>query len=237
MKKQIKLSVVIPALNEEQGVGAVIKQVPVDALNALGYEVEILVVDNGSTDKTVEIARSHGARVIVQPARGYGNAYKLGFANATGDIIATSDADMTYPLDALPALLTKIHHEEIDFLNTDRLSTLDPRAMTRSHVFGNQVLSIITRLLFKWPFRDSQSGMWVFRRDIWQYLDVRSGGMPFSQELKLEAFVKGFKCIEAQIEYRPRIGEVKLNTLKDGVRNISQLFWKRATSKKQRVNA
>lgn len=223
----MKLSVIIPALNEERGVADVIKQVPVAKLNSMGYEVEIIVADNGSTDKTAEIATAHGARVIPAPLRGYGNAYKAGFAVATGDIIATGDADMTYPFDSLPELLTMLHEKNLDFLNTDRLSNLNPEAMTFSHVFGNWLLSMTTRTLFRWPFKDSQSGMWIFKRSIWEHLDVQSGGMPFSQELKVEAHAKGFKCAETPIEYRPRVGEVKLNTIKDGVRNMSQLFKKR----------
>jgi glycosyltransferase involved in cell wall biosynthesis len=221
------LSVVIPALNEEQGIGPVLKEIPIKKLNKMGYAVEVLVIDNGSTDNTPHIARQHGAKVIVQPVRGYGNAYKAGFANATGDIIATGDADLTYPFEILPEVIKKIEKENIDFMNTDRLTTLNPEAMVGSHVFGNWLLTLGTRVLFKWPYKDSQSGMWIFRRSIWNKLDVRSSGMPFSQELKIEAFAKGFKCEEIEIEYRARAGEVKLNTVTDGLSNVMQLFKKR----------
>lgn len=225
----MKLSVVIPALNEEQGIAAVIKQIPVEKLKSLGYQTEILVVDNASTDKTAEIASANGARVVFQPMRGYGNAYKAGFANATGDIIATGDADMTYPFDSLPELLTEMRRRNADFVTTDRLTTLNPEAMTFSHVFGNWLLSITTRILFGWPYRDSQSGMWIFKKEVWQDINVDSAGMPFSQELKIEAYIKGFVCAELPIEYRPRVGDVKLNTVRDGIRNMTQLFLKRLT--------
>ena len=92
-----KITVVIPALNEEQAIGSVIKEIPTNELKKMGYRVEIMVIDNGSKDKTKYIAHDNGAKVIVQPIKGYGNAYKAGFANATGDIIATGDADLTYP--------------------------------------------------------------------------------------------------------------------------------------------
>jgi len=231
-----KVSVVIPALNEEKAIEAVIKQIPVETLRRMGYEIEIIVVDNGSTDRTADIARKNGVTVIVQPIRGYGNAYKAGFGGATGDIIVTGDADMTYPFDAMPELITKLNNEDIDFLNTDRLSNLNPEAMTRSHVFGNWLLSMTTKFLFRWPFQDSQSGMWIFRRKIWQYLDVQSDGMPFSQELKTEAYIKGFKCAEVPIGYRARTGEVKLCTVSDGVKNIKQLFNKRFSMWKRSLN-
>lgn len=221
------ISIVIPALNEEKGIGDVLKEIPIKKLKEMGYSTEVLVIDNGSKDKTPHIARSHGARVIIQPVRGYGNAYKAGFANATGDIIATGDADMTYPFEILPDVVHMIKDEGYDFINTDRLTTLNPEAMESSHVWGNKLLSIVTRVLFRWPYKDSQSGMWIFRRSIWSKLDVRSSGMPFSQELKIEAFVRGFKCAEIPIEYRARAGEVKLNTIKDGIGNVKQLAKKR----------
>ncbi len=232
------LSVVIPALNEEMGIAAVIKQIPVERLKKLGYTTEILVVDNASTDKTAEIAARNGARVINQPLRGYGNAYQAGFDHATGDIIATGDADMTYPFDTLPELLGILKNKKLDFMTTDRLTKLNPAAMTYSHVFGNWLLTFVTRVLFSWPFRDSQSGMWVFKRKIWKHLDVKSAGMPFSQELKVDAYVKGFKCDEEIIEYRPRIGEVKLNTVSDGIKNMLHLFRKKLSySRKTPPNA
>jgi glycosyltransferase involved in cell wall biosynthesis len=221
------VSIVIPALNEEKGIGPVINEIPIKALKKMGYDVEILVIDNGSEDKTPHIARNHGARVIVQPIRGYGNAYKAGFANATGDIIVTGDADLTYPFDILPSVIHMIKDEGYDFINTDRLTTLNHEAMEGSHVWGNKLLSFFTRRLYGWPFNDSQSGMWIFRRSIWDHLNVTSSGMPFSQELKIEAHAKGFKCAEIPIEYRARAGEVKLNTIKDGIGNITHLMYKR----------
>ena len=221
------ISVVIPALNEEQGIGDVLKEIPIDQLKEMGYETEVLVIDNGSHDKTPYIAREHGARVIIQPIRGYGNAYKAGFANASGDIIATGDADLTYPFCILPLVINLIENEGVDFINTDRLTTLNVEAMEGSHIWGNKLLTFFCRMLFRVPFSDSQSGMWIFRRSIWEHLHVESSGMPFSQEIKIEAFVRGFKCIEVPIEYRARAGEVKLNTISDGIGNLKHLFIKR----------
>ena len=221
------ISVVIPALNEEIGIGPVLKEIPVAKLKKLGYEVEVLVIDNGSHDQTPHIARRHGANVIVQPIRGYGNAYKAGFANAHGHIIATGDADLTYPFEILPDVIAKMEAEDLDFINTDRLSMLQMGVMSGSHQIGNWLLTTATKALFGWPYKDSQSGMWIFKRKIWDHLDVRSSGMPFSQELKIEAFVRGFHCAEMPIEYRTRAGQEKLNTIMDGIGNVSQLAKKR----------
>ncbi|HEV2339197.1 MAG TPA: glycosyltransferase family 2 protein [Patescibacteria group bacterium] len=231
MKKPLKkITIVIPALNEEKGIGPVINDIPIQALKNVGYEVEILVVDNGSTDKTPIVARKKGATVIIQPIRGYGNAYKAGFANATGDIIATGDADLTYPFAVLPKAVFKMQTEGIDFINTNRLKNLNPKAMSISHRFGNYFLTTVTKVLFDLPFEDSQSGMWIFRKTIWKKLRVKSSGMPFSQELKIEAFIRGYACAEIPITYRARAGKEKLNTLRDGIGNLSHLIKKRITT-------
>jgi len=222
-----KISIVIPALNEEDGIGRVVDEIPVAKLKKMGYEVEILVIDNDSDDKTRHIAREHGATVIIQPIRGYGNAYKAGFANATGDIIATGDADLTYPFEVLPKILKKMERDDLDFVNTNRLKYINTKVMSPSHIFGNAVLTVLTKILFRVPFIDSQSGMWVFKRSIWKKLKVHSSGMPFSQELKIEAYFRGFKCGEIPIIYRTRAGKEKLNTIGDGIGNITHLFVKR----------
>lgn len=228
-----KISIVIPALNEEQGIGPVLQEIPISTLNQMGHETEILVIDNGSTDRTAQIAREHGAIVIVQPIRGYGNAYHAGFANASGDIIATGDADLTYPFSILPQIIKKMEEENLEFVNTDRLTYLDNAAMSFSHQVGNWMLTHAIKMLFRWPFKDSQSGMWVFKREIWPNLDVRSSGMPFSQELKIEAYIRGFNCAEVPILYRTRVGKEKLHTIKDGIGNIFHLFLKRLQREKQ----
>ena len=222
-----KITVVIPALNEEQAIGSVVDEIPIDKLKKMGYGVEIMVIDNGSKDKTRYIANSHRAKVIVQPIKGYGNAYKAGFANATGDIIATGDADLTYPFNDLPKIIKKMEDENLDFITTDRLTNLQPGVMSRTHYFGNLAFHLITKILFGLPCKDSQSGMWIFKRSIWSKLNVKSSGMPFSQELKIEAYKNGFKCAEVPIAYRKRVGEVKLGTLKDGLGNILHLIKKR----------
>jgi glycosyltransferase involved in cell wall biosynthesis len=222
------LSMVIPALNERENIDRLFEEIPFTTLAAHGWEIELLVVDNGSTDGTARAARLRGARVLVQPVRGYGNAYKLGFANALGDVFVTGDADLTYPFDMLPQLLGYFEEHQLDFLSTNRLIPSNRDAMKGSHALGNHVLSAASSTLFHAPFKDSQSGMWILRRYVWEQLDVRSPGMAFSQELKHEAFLKEFRCGEVDIEYRTRGGTVKLNASRDGVRNLVQLATHRA---------
>jgi len=232
------VSVVIPALDEEENIAATLAAVPVRRLNQLGYQVEVLVVDNGSSDRTGHVAREHGARVLVQPVRGYGNAYKAGFANSTGDIIATGDADLTYPFEILPDALELMAREKIDFLSTNRLHNVDPSAMSPSHIWANRALTGLCRFLYdKLPFRDSQSGMWIFRRYVWNRCRVTSGGMPFSQEIKFAAFRNGFTCREIPIEYRPRGGQKKLRSMRDGALVAGHIVARRLSSGWSRPDA
>jgi glycosyltransferase involved in cell wall biosynthesis len=228
----MKVSVVIPAHNEQGGIGPTLENIPADRLKRAGYDLETIVVDNLCSDRTVEVARAHGARIVVEPNKGYGNAYRAGIYHATGDIIATSDADFTYPLDALPEILKEMREHELDFVSTNRLATLHPDAMLKSHVFANYVLSATMRMLYGTSFKDSQSGMWVFKRSIWQSLDVKSAGMPFSQEIKIEAYTKGFKCGEVPIDYRHRIGGAKIS-YRDAYVVICQLLSKRIATRGQ----
>jgi glycosyltransferase involved in cell wall biosynthesis len=218
------LSIVIPALNEAENLPPLMAAIPVTELRSAGWESEVVVVDNASTDGTGDVARSLGARVVLQPKRGYGNAYRAGLAAAHGDAIATGDADRTYPFDALPHLLRVFDMNNVEFMTTNRLIPRNRAAMKRSHAVANRALSSLSRSLFRNQVRDSQSGMWVFKRYVWDSLDVRSTGMAFSQEIKNAATTAGFRCLEVPIEYRVRGGEVKLNAVPDGMANIVQLF-------------
>jgi len=217
------LSVVIPALNEAVNIRSVIASVPVDALAQGGWHTEIIVVDNGSTDGTGALAREAGATLVYQPARGYGNAYLAGIEASTGTVVATGDADCTYPFEDLPTLLERFVLDELDFLNTDRLSRLRIGSMVPHHIAANFFFTAVTKVFFKSPFRDSQSGMWIFSRAFWESTAVRSPGMAFSQEIKMTAHLAGFRTGEVPIDYRIRGGEKKLNSLQDGLRNLAQL--------------
>src|SRR6267142_1322844 len=118
-----KVSVVIPTLNEGDSIGAVIDEIPKGVL-------EILVVDGNSKDGTQEIARGKGARVVVEPRKGYGRAYKTGFLEAKGEIIATLDGDLTYPASRIGEFAALLEREGPDFITCDRLSTLRKEAMS-----------------------------------------------------------------------------------------------------------
>jgi len=221
MYKDQKITVIIPCLNEEQGIERVLRSMP-------DFVDEVIVVDNASTDGTSEVAAALGAYVIREEVRGYGRSYKRGFARATGDIIVTLDGDHSYPPDAISYLLEAFLHLEVDFLNASRFPVRDPRAMSFKHKIGNLVLSLAMSVLFFRWVRDSQSGMWVFRRSILKGMRLESEGMAFSEEIKIEA-IKNPKVRfgEISILYSSRLGEIKLNPWRDGLHNILFLLRKR----------
>jgi glycosyltransferase involved in cell wall biosynthesis len=221
MYKGQSITVIIPCLNEEQGIRRVLEAMP-------EFVDEVIVVDNASTDGTHTVASSLGAKVIREEVRGYGRSYKRGFANATGDLIVTLDGDHSYPVDALSYLIEAFRHLEVDFLNASRFPVRDRHAMSFKHKIGNLILSAtMSALYFRWV-RDSQSGMWVFRRSILNEMKLTSDGMAFSEEIKIEALKsRNVRFAEISIMYRSRLGETKLNLWRDGFNNLWFLIKKR----------
>ena len=221
MYKSLKITVIIPCLNEEQGIEQVLRRMP-------EFVDEVIVVDNGSTDRTAEVARSFGASVIREDVRGYGRSYKTGFRQATGDVIVTLDGDHSYPPDAISYLLEAFLHLEADFLNASRFPVRDRKAMSFKHWVGNLILSLAMSVFyFRWV-RDSQSGMWVLRRAIVEDMALESEGMAFSEEIKIEALRNPkVRFEEISILYSSRLGEIKLNPWRDGMYNLYFLIRKR----------
>jgi glycosyltransferase involved in cell wall biosynthesis len=224
-----KVSVIIPTMNEEEAIGKVLDDVHA-ALGKTGVEYEILVVDTNSKDRTVEIAKEKGARVIDEPRRGYGRAYKTGFENAKGEYITTLDADCTYPAEDIPKFLEMIEKENLDFISGDRLTLLKKGAMRPMHRFGNMILNVTARLLFWRKIADTQSGMWFFKRSVLSELELTDDGMPLSEEIKLEAILRGLRFKEVPIPYYVRTGEAKIQSWGDAWKNFKFLFKKRFRS-------
>ena len=225
------ITIVIPALNEEKGILKTISAIPKEELMGMGYETQVLVVDNGSQDRTGDLAREVGAEVVVEPRRGYGRAYKTGFEYARGQIIATADADHTYPVENIHELVKVLEQENLDFITTNRFGYALDGAMSFKHKVGNNILNLTTKLLFLTDLKDSQSGMWVFRKELLNKLQLTSDSMAFSQELKIKAccFSK-CKWKEIPIVYRNRVGKVKLRSLRDGTGNLLNLMIMRLSS-------
>jgi glycosyltransferase involved in cell wall biosynthesis len=221
MYKGLKISVVIPCYNEEEGVRHVINSLP----NSVD---EVVVVDNNSTDRTAEVAASLGARVVAEKRKGYGAAYKAGLPAATGDITVTMDGDGSYPADQIEEVVDYLVAKDLDFVSASRFPLQNPEAMTSTNKLGNTVLTVAMFLLFGRNIRDSQSGMWVYRTKVYPLMKLTSDGMPFSEEIKIEAIRnRRIRFGEYHVRYYQRIGEVKLEKWRDGFRNLFFLIKKR----------
>jgi len=215
------ISVVIPCYNEEDGIRYVIERMP-------DFIDEIVVVDNNSTDRTGEVATELGARVVLEKRKGYGRAYKTGIPSAKSEIIVTLDGDGSYPVEEIAPTLDFLLDGELDFVSASRFPLKQKGSMNPMNQLGNWVLTIATWLLYFRIVRDSQSGMWAFYSSAYEHLKPKSDGMPFSEELKIEAMLaKDVKFGEYHIDYHERIGEVKLNMWNDGFENLMFLVKRR----------
>jgi len=238
----MRATLVIPTLNEARGISHVLRlfRGAASEANATIFlnrplEWEVLVVDGASEDGTAAIAEAEGARVLIERRPGYGRAYKTGFAAAKGDVLATADGDATYPVETVPGLVRKLLDEPLDFLTGNRFAYLDRRAMTTEHQIGNRLLNLFLgvayhRFLKGIPggaLQDSQSGFWVFRREALGKLHLTQDGMAFSEEIKIEAILRGLRFLEVPIRYGERWGPPKLSSWKDGSRNLVYLAEKR----------
>jgi len=136
------------------------------------------------------------------------------------DFVATLDGDTTYPADKIPHVLAFLLNNNLDFITCNRLDRMDRDAMSMTHKIGNWGLTFGTNLFHGINIKDSQSGMWVFRREVIDKVNLTSDGMPLSEEFKIEAFRRGLRAIEIPVPFHSRVGEVKLNTWEDGIWNL-----------------
>lgn len=218
-----KVSVVFPALNEEQAVGESVSSVPFDELKKLGVEVEVLVVDNASDDKTAEKARGAGARVVFEGRRGYGSAYLRGFKEASGDIIVMLDADGTYPAEDIPRFIKPLLSGEADLVTGTRIKgKINPGALPWLHRnIGVPLLTWMLNLLYGTKVSDAHCGMRAFTKDALEKMELSSTGMEFASEMLIKAAQENLRVLEIPIEYRARTGgKPKLEPLRDGLRHM-----------------
>lgn len=218
------VSVVLPCLNEEDAVGATVSEAFL-GLRRSGYDGEVIVVDNGSTDRSAERAEAAGARVIHETARGYGAAHIAGIKAASGNVIVMADADATYDLEHMGNLLAPLA-DGADMVVGSRLhGVIAKDAMPFTHRYiGTPVITRVLQLLTTTRLSDSQSGYRAFWRQAILDIDLKAPGMEYASEMLLKAARRGLVLEEVPSDYRKRVGESKLNTFADGWRHIRMLL-------------
>jgi glycosyltransferase involved in cell wall biosynthesis len=219
-----EVSVVMPCLNEAETIGVCIDRAR-EGLRQLGRPGEVIVADNGSTDGSVDIAIAHGARVVPVAQRGYGAAYHGGFGAARGRIIVMGDSDDTYDFSRLGDLVARIDAGADLVLGSRLRGTIEPGAMPWLHRYvGNPALSATLNLFYRTRVSDTHSGFRAFRREAYQRLGLRTTGMEFASEMLIAAARARWTISEIPISYRPRAGESKLETFRDGWRHLRLLL-------------
>jgi glycosyltransferase involved in cell wall biosynthesis len=221
--RAIKVSVVIPCLNEASSIERCVRQA-LDAIDRQEWVGEVIVADNGSEDGSAEIAKAAGALVVHEDRQGYGSAYLAGFAAAAGEYIVMVDADLTYDFGDIPRFVEALD-SGAELVMGDRMKGIEPGAMPWLHRYvGNPALSGILNLFFRTGVRDAHCGMRAVRRDVLSRLDLRTTGMEFASEMVVRAGKEELAISEVPIHYHPREGESKLSSFRDGWRHLRFLL-------------
>jgi glycosyltransferase involved in cell wall biosynthesis len=222
--EELAVSIVMPCLNEAESIEACVRKARA-GLERTGFSGEIIVVDNGSTDGSAEVAEAAGARVIHEPRRGYGNAHMRGFAEARGRYIVMGDADDTYDFGGIQALLKPLDRGYDLVVGNRFKGGIQKDAMPWAHRYiGSPIINLLLRLFTGAKIGDSQSGFRAFTRDAYLRMQLRSNGMELASEMVLKSARRGLRVTEVPISYAPRVGESKLRTLRDGWRHVRFLL-------------
>ena len=223
-----KLSVIIPAYNEESGIAAILDRVLSiqPGLAAMGIAgPEVIVVDDGSRDRTKEIVRSYQNVTLIchERNRGYGGALKTGFFNASGNLLAFLDADGTYPPENFPELC-RAALAGADLVIGSRMAGAKSE-MPRTRRLGNLIFARLVSLIGNQRVSDSASGMRVFKREVLERLYPLPDGLNFTPVMSTRAIHEGIKMVEVPIPYSERLGRSKLNVVQDGMRFFNSIVW------------
>lgn len=219
------VNVIIPAFNEENGVGSVIKEIPGNLVD------EIIVVNNASTDKTAEEAKKAGATVLVEPVKGYGRACLKGIDYVKGkqdkpDIIVFIDADYSDYPEEMHELVKPIIRDNVDLVIGSRaLGNLEKGSMTPQQVFGNWLATSLLKLFYKVKFTDL-GPFRAIKYDSLVALKMQDQTYGWTVEMQLKAAKMRMKCVEVPVNYRKRIGFSKISgTVKGTILAGYKIIW------------
>jgi len=216
------VQVIITALNEEHGIGLTLSE-----LSQHLKAIKIIVVDGRSTDQTVDVAKTLGAKVVYQDGIGKGDALAKGIKclDPSTEYVIITDADYTYPVDSLPRMIQILkENSQVGMVCGNRFSgRTDTEAFHNLFSLGNKLIALTHTLLNNVNLQDPLTGLRVVRADLLRDWQVRSSG--FDIEVELNAYIgrRGYATVEVPILYRPRIGQKKLK-ISDGATIIKRIL-------------
>lgn len=218
-RSNISVSVVIPAFNEERSIADVIAQTET-VLESLNLSHEVIVVDDGSSDKTRLFASNNGATLISYAGnRGKGYALRTGFAAAKGQVLVTLDADGSHRPHDIPMILETLMNGADVVFGSRYLEDNGNQVTTRIRTFGNRIFNMLIMFLTGMKVTDSQSGFRAYRREVLEEIELYSDGYDIDSELAVKTLKNGFNIKEAPIICLDRkAGNSKLRSFSDGFR-------------------
>lgn len=224
-RKSTLLSIVVPAYNEEHTVGDIIDRLE-KTLRLANLDAEILVIDDCSKDKTLEIARSRRVKVFsLRQHMGKGYALRAGFHKAKGEIIVTIDSDASNRPEELPMLLAPILQNQADLVIGSRFSGKNPASGKRFNAAGVRIFNLIIELLTGTHVSDSQSGYRAMRRIVLEKLSLRSGEYEIESEMLVKIARRGFRIRETPVSFEQRTyGVSTLDPILDGFKILMSIF-------------
>jgi len=211
------VSVIIPVFNEEFTIGNVIERVKV-VLQKIGFKYEIIVVDDFSTDRSLELSNRPEVKVYsLKKHMGKGYALRAGFANAKGDIITTIDSDGSHRPEEMPSLLTPILQDKADLVIGSRYLSQKPVATKKLNAIGVRLFNLLIKVFTRADFSDSQSGYRVMKSVVLRNMDLRSGEYEIESEMLVKTARQGFRVKEVPISFEQRTcGVSRLDPMVDG---------------------
>jgi len=218
---QPDVSIILPCLDERAGVAGCIRNA-FRALDTLGCSGEVVLVDNGSTDGSPQVAAALGARIVREPARGYGNACRAGLAGARGRTLVLGDADGSYDFVDLGKLLRALGAGADLVIGSRLKGDIRPGAMPWLHRYvGTPAIAALLALTFRLSVSDPNSGLRAISREGYERLDLVTSGMEFASEMLVKARMAGLVIAEVPIVYLPRRGTSKLRPFRDGWKHVA----------------
>jgi glycosyltransferase involved in cell wall biosynthesis len=218
-----QIAVIVPARDEEESIGLVLRDIPTN------YRLLVIVVDNGSRDRTAEVARQYGAVVLQQPLRGYGNVMLKGLAYLATqpvDIVVFLDGDYSDYPEEMPRLVEPIQRGESDMVLSTRLNPMFDKAALPPHVvYGNRFCVFLTNLLFGTRYTDL-GPFRAIRYDALMRLRMEDRNYGWTVEMQIKAKLHGLRTMEIPMRYRKRVGQSKISgTIRGSVLAGSKIIY------------